>query len=247
MEFCKYYANGNDFVIAKFNNKNYDFSSLAKKLCNRYKGIGADGFIAIFKEENKEYDFSWAFFNQDSSEAFMCANGARAAACFAFNELKLDKKFTFSTKAGLIKAEIFDDDYVQIKLSKAQIISENIKEFNANWFLIDTGVPHLLTFELEYDENMAIFLRQKYDANINYAKLKEGALYVRTYERGVGETLACGTGMSACFYIANKLKMLGSFAKVYPKSLELCEFNLINNEIFFKAQVKKIFSCNIEI
>ncbi|ULO00802.1 diaminopimelate epimerase [Campylobacter sp. RM5004] len=249
MEFHKYYANGNDFIIFKSDNLDSKYlSNLAKNLCNRYSGIGADGLIAIKKEENKEYDFSWGFYNQDGSSASMCGNGARAAAHFAYSNNLAKEKMSFLTGAGIIKANIYNDDFVEIRLTKAKIIHENLVEFGNVFCLIDTGVPHLVTLDgvQNYNEENAKYLREKYDANVNYSTFKDGVLYVRTYERGVGETLACGTGMNACFYYARMLKLVDEKATIYPKSNDICEVSFKDDYLYFKAQVKKIFITTLD-
>jgi len=76
MNIAKYCASGNDFLIFhSFVQK--DRSELAKKLCDRNYGIGADGLIVLLP--SLRYDFKWEFYNSDGSRANMCANGARAA------------------------------------------------------------------------------------------------------------------------------------------------------------------------
>ncbi|WP_267525025.1 diaminopimelate epimerase [Campylobacter sp. MG1] len=248
MEFHKYYANGNDFIIFQTNNLDENYlSKLAIKLCNRHSGIGADGLIVI-KKNDKDYDFTWGFYNQDGSKANMCGNGARAAAHFAYTQNLANKNMSFLTGAGIIKATIFDDDFVEIRLTKAKVIHENLVEFQNVFCLIDTGVPHLVTLDgvQNYNEENAKYLREKYDANVNYATFKDGVLYVRTYERGVGETLACGTGMNACFYYARMLKLVDEKATIYPKSNDICEVSFKDDYLYFKAQVKKIFSTTLD-
>lgn len=248
MEFHKYYANGNDFIIFQTDNLDENYlSKLAIKLCNRHSGIGADGLIAI-KKNDKDYDFTWGFYNQDGSKANMCGNGARAAAHFAYKEGLATQDMSFLTGAGIIKARIFDDDYVEVRLTKAKIIHENLVEFGNVFCLIDTGVPHLVTLDgvQNYNEENAKYLRKKYDANVNYATFKDGEIYVRTYERGVGETLACGTGMNACFYYARMLKLVDEKATIYPKSNDICEVSFKDDYLYFKAQVKKIFITTLD-
>lgn len=249
MEFHKYYANGNDFIIFKTNDLDEKkLSNLAIKLCNRHSGIGADGLIAIKKEENKDYDFEWGFYNQDGSSASMCGNGARAAAHFAYLQCLAKKNISFLTGAGIIKANIFDDDYVEVRLTKAKILHENLVEFQNVFCLINTGVPHLVTLDgvQNYNEENAKYLREKYDANVNYVSFKDGVLYVRTYERGVGETLACGTGMAASFYYARMLKLVDDEVVIYPKSNEQCSVRFSDDYLYFKAQVKKIFITTLD-
>ena len=103
MTVSKYSANGNDFVIFHTFIKK-DRSELAKKLCHRQNGIGADGLIVLIP--HSEYEFEWQFYNSDGSEADMCGNGSRACAHYAFvNELS-PKSMKFLTGAGVIGANV---------------------------------------------------------------------------------------------------------------------------------------------
>ena len=244
MKFYKYCASGNDFVIFNANEKS-DKAQLAKTLCDRYSGIGADGMIAILK--HNEFDFEWEFYNCDGSKASMCGNGARAAAHFAHHFNKISNDVKFLTQAGIIKASV-ENDLVKLCFGKIKYTKESFKFDNKIWQECDSGVPHLVTFcdDLnEFDLDLCKKLRQKYNANINYAKISEDKLEVRTFERGVeGETLACGTGMAACFYLANLNKKISNKIKVFPKSKEELIFNIENDEIYFQGKVRYCFEAN---
>lgn len=99
MQVAKYNASGNDFVI--FHTfKEQDYSELAKRLCHRQEGIGADGLIVLVP--NHEYDFKWLFYNNDGSKAAMCGNGTRACAHYAFNNKLANAQMHFLTDAGVI-------------------------------------------------------------------------------------------------------------------------------------------------
>jgi len=243
MQVSKYSASGNDFVIFHtFSEK--DRSSLAKELCHRQNGVGADGLIVLLPSCEEEYDFKWQFYNSDGSEASMCGNGSRAVAHYAYENGLCDKKMSFLTGAGIIEAEV-DEDIVQTTLTDTKIVKESISENGKSWDIYDTGVPHLVTFtdDLEsYSKDEARMLRQKYNANVNYALIKDEKMYVRTYERGVeDETLACGTGMAACFYSAFKKGLVKDSVEVYPKSKERLILTYKNNKIYFKGKVVRIF------
>ncbi len=243
MQISKYSASGNDFII--FHTfLEIDRSGVAKSLCHRQEGIGADGLIVLLPSNSKEYDFKWQFYNSDGSEAKMCGNGSRAAAHYAFTNALAGKKMRFLTGAGIIEASV-DKSTVEVALSDPVIIKKNIKEEGYEWVLFDTGVPHLVTFVKdlnEYSKELAEKLRQKYDANVNFALFENGKISVRTYEKGVeDETLACGTGMAACYYFARLKKLVQNRAEVYPKSKERLILSYINNKIYFKGKVVKVF------
>ncbi len=89
-------------------------------------------------------------------------------------------------------------------------------------------------------------MREKHNANVNYAKVENGKVYVRTYERGVeDETLACGTGMVACFLRALQLGLVDSVAKVYPKSQEELTLTKDKESLLFKGAVKNLFTTTL--
>ncbi len=247
MNITKYSANGNDFVIFHtFLSK--DRSKLAKNICHRQDGIGADGLIVLIP--HKVYDFKWEFYNSDGSIANMCGNGSRAAAHYAYTNNLAPKKMSFLTGAGVIKAEV-DKDMVLSELTPPNILDKNIEFNHKTWWLIDTGVPHLVSFTdniNNFDINKARELRYKYNANINIVFIKGEELFVRTYERGVeDETLACGTGMAACFYRAYMQNKIQKNVKVYPKSGDTLYLGINGKTLTFKGEVKKTFKTNWSI
>jgi diaminopimelate epimerase len=242
LQIAKYCASGNDFVIFHaFFKENR--SELAQILCDRQRGIGADGLIVLVP--HSEYDFEWEFYNADGSTASMCGNGSRACAHYAHRFGLADTQMEFLTGAGVIKASV-DGDVVESDLTPPVIVDQEIIEYKMRWWLIDTGVPHLVTFDADmghFDIAMARELRHKYNANVNIARVESnGAIHVRTYERGVeDETLACGTGMAACFYRAYQEDGVGNRARVYPKSGETLYLGFEEGVITFKGEVQGVF------
>ena len=217
MKISKYNASGNDFAIFHtFTHK--DRGNLAKQICDRFSGVGADGLIVLVpingdQNSKKECDFAWEFYNSDGSTATMCGNGSRAAALYAYENELGGAKMSFLTGAGKIVANIYDDG-VEIAFSRAKMVQKSFKEAGRTWHCYDTGVPHLVNFVEnldEFDLNLARLMREKYNANVNFATiLPSGEIGVRTYERGVeNETNACGTGMAACFWTALQMGILG--------------------------------------
>jgi diaminopimelate epimerase len=242
MTVTKYSANGNDFVII-IRKKKKDRSNLAKRLCHRQNGIGADGLVVVIP--HAEYDFEWDFYNADGSRATMCGNASRAVAHFAMEKgISEDGQAEFLTGAGVIRAMV-NGVYVVTDMTKPIILSEDIQEDSGHWWFIDTGVPHLVLFKEsidEFDIKEARELRDKYNCNVNICKVDNNRLYVRTYERGVeDETLACGTGMVACFVRANKEKLINDNVQVFPKSGDELYVSLEDDIYKFGGQVTKTF------
>ena len=252
MIISKYSANGNDFVIFS-SDKEVDRTELAKELCHRQDGIGADGLIVLVP--HSKYDFKWQFYNSDGSEADMCGNGSRACAHYAYNHKLAPQKMKFLTGAGVINAEVTNNTkkagMVLSELTPPVVIDTDIVEFDANWWLLNTGVPHLVKFVDDistFDIDEASKMRYKYNANVNICYVDGDNLRVRTYERGVeDETLACGTGMAACFYRAYKDEKVKNDIEVYPTSGDTLYLGVNDRTITFKGKVINTFDTEWDI
>ena len=246
MTYTKYSASGNDFVIThSFIEKDYSLDAI--KLCNRTEGIGADGLVVLVP--SNEANFKWQFYNSDGSHAAMCGNATRAVSHYAFtNNLVSSNEIEFLTGAGLIKSCV-QDDVVETQLTLPKVIKEEFMQDGFTWYLVDTGVPHLVTIVDDlnlYTHDLSAKMRYEHNANVNFAKIENGIIKVRTYERGVeGETLACGTGMAACFLRANSLNLVKDSTFVYPKSGEELTLSIKDGVIYFKGAVKKLFVTTI--
>ena len=242
MTVTKYSANGNDFVMI-IAQERADRSVLARKLCHRQNGVGADGLVVVLPHD--EYDFEWEFYNSDGSAADMCGNASRAVAHFA-QEKGISKENTaeFLTGAGVIRATI-NGLYVVSDMVPPKIIRDDIEEYGEKWWLIDSGVPHLVAVRDDIENfniEEARTLRHKYNCNVNICKLDGDTMYVRTYERGVeDETLACGTGMVACFIRNHKEEKISDQAKVHPRSGDELYVSYEEGVYRFGGKVTKTF------
>ncbi|MDF1655993.1 MAG: diaminopimelate epimerase [Verrucomicrobiales bacterium] len=220
LTFSKMNGAGNDFVVVDNRDQSISLTrEEIEKVCQRQRGIGADGFLAVEPAENGA-DYRMRYYNADGGEAEMCGNGAR---CFAryVNKLEGDSlaTTTFETIAGTIKAEFFGDN-VRIQLSEPFDLSLSNSLDVAGEPLdvssVNTGVPHAVVF---VDDLESIPIRELGSSirhhphfapagtNVNFVTvLATGHIAIRTYERGVeDETLACGTGMVACAIIHHEL------------------------------------------
>ena len=242
MTVTKYSANGNDFVMFIAQEK-ADRSALAQTLCHRQNGVGADGLVVLIPHE--AYDFEWEFYNADGSYAAMCGNASRAVAHFAHEKgIAKDGKAEFLTGAGVIRATI-NGLYVVSDMTEPRIIRTDIEEEGENWWLIDSGVPHLVAVRDNighFDLVKARALREKYNCNVNICKLDGDTMFVRTYERGVeDETLACGTGIVACFIRNHKEGKVSDQVKVFPKSGDELYVSYEDGIYRFGGKVTKTF------
>ena len=248
MTVYKYSANGNDFVIFHAIEKK-DRSKLAVELCDRQRGVGADGLIVIIP--HAEHDYEWEFYNSDGSHADMCGNGSRACVHYAFINNLAGKHQAFLTGAGVINAKVVKAHgkkrgMIESELTPPEILDESIVHNGSSWWLLNTGVPHLVKFVddiSEFDLAEASEMRYKYNANVNIASLEDDGIRVRTYERGVeAETLACGTGMAACFFRAFSEEKISNKAEVYPISGETLYLGHNGETITFKGEAVNTFN-----
>ena len=213
--FYKLTGAGNDFVMV--DNRDGTLSPLLTRehiarLCNRRFGIGADGLIAIEPAQNKG-NVRMRYYNADGGEAEMCGNGARCFTAFVCH-LSGGKTTTlcFETKAGVVQGQVNRDGSVTIRLTEPNNLKLNIMQAGsiipAPVHFLNTGVPHAVVFLPDVEKidlnKMGAYLRYHHTfapagTNADFVTvLSAQHLRLRTYERGVeGETLACGTGITA--------------------------------------------------
>ncbi len=220
---------GNDFVVIDNRDLKTDLpKELIAALCDRHRGIGADGLLAVEPAEDGA-NYKFRYYNADGGEAEMCGNGARCFGRFTAH-LGEDVKniVSFETIAGTLTAEMIDSN-VRIAMSDPfdlDLYADcKIDSLGADVHVLNTGVPHAVAFvdDLEnldvLKNGAAVRYHERFapnGTNANFAKiLAPDHIAIRTYERGVeGETLACGTGMCAAALIHNLLTDAPSPIKV---------------------------------
>ena len=229
MKFSKMEGTGNDFVV--LDNRSgivKDGENLAKRICLRKKGVGADGLLLL--EKSDRADFRMRIFNPDGSEPEMCGNGARCIARFAYLERIVGSKSSFETLSGLVSAYV-DEEMVKIKMKDPSFLNPNLELSLGNDSYegchLDTGVPHFVLFVPEVGkvalEKLGPEIRyhqcfQPAGTNVDFVEAKKSFLKARTYERGVeAETLSCGTGVTAVAIVASLVHELTSPVEVRTK------------------------------
>ncbi|MCX6149428.1 MAG: diaminopimelate epimerase [Ignavibacteriales bacterium] len=238
ISFAKMSGAGNDFILfdRRFNPDMELHPAVIKKLCNRRTGIGADGILII--SDFPGYDFMMEYFNSDGSTGSLCGNGARCAIRYAHLSGRINNATTnFISNNVQYAGEILDADNVKFYLSEPKNFKYNfkIKTFNqlVSSSFVDTGSPHVViklgdvlqnvqipnSFYQDLDDFPVVQygreIRNSKDfapsgTNVNFIKIVDNKIFIRTYERGVeDETLACGTGSTAAAiisYVNDKLK-----------------------------------------
>lgn len=224
MNFVKMHGLGNDFVfIEDKTGQDKDYTALARAMCNRHTGIGADGLIVIV--DSRVADVRMRIINSDGSEAEMCGNGIRCFAKYVYDSGIIEKKqFTVETPAGIMEPEItvgadnkaelitinmgrpsFNRSEIPMEGADGRVLNEDLCVDGENWKITSLlmGVPHTVTYVDDVDsvdiEKIGP-LFEKHETfpkhtNINFAQqMDDRTVKVRTWERGAGATLACGTG-----------------------------------------------------
>ena len=284
IDFIKMHGLGNDFILIDCINKSFGDSSflsyLAKKLCDRNFGIGADGLILILP--SSKADLRMRIFNYDGSEAQMCGNGIRCFAKYAYeNKLISKNKFAVETLAGIITPELIFQDLKNKKVLRIKVdmgipklrrreipmigedtptvVGERLKINSEQTFKItcvSMGNPHCITFvddvqSIPVDkigpkiENHSLFPEKTNAEFIQVINNKE--LNFRVWERGVGETLACGTGACAALVASVLNKKTDREATIHLPGGDL-DIHWANDEhIYMTGPAELVFKGKMEI
>ena len=221
MQFTKVHGLGNDFIIIDGRKETRDYAALAKKLCHRQTGIGADGLLIV--ENSERAEIRMRIVNEDGSEAEMCGNGIRCFAKYVFREGIVPKtEFGVETLAGIMRPKLVLQNGVVtgVTVDMGEPVLEceaipvagngrcidremTIQGETLRYTTVLVGVPHTLIYvddptdkkwmNMGWDiEHASVFPKR---SNVNFAKVvDERTLVMRTFERGCGPTLACGTG-----------------------------------------------------
>ncbi len=217
LEFYKFHGAGNDFILADNRQDAFTRSGLMNQqgiagLCDRHKGIGADGLMLL--EPYAEADFKMLYFNSDGLPGTMCGNGGRCMVAFA-HQLGIIKESTrFAASDGIHHAQILESENPEWTIA-LKMIDTSLPVKISEGYQVNTGSPHLVIFvqDVQAVDVVARGRQLRHSSafapegiNVNFVQvLNEGILKIRTYERGVEhETMACGTGAVAAALAARE-------------------------------------------
>ncbi len=271
IKFTKMHGLGNDYVyIDAINQKIENESSLAKFVSNRHFGIGSDGLILICKSEIA--DFKMRMFNSDGSEAEMCGNGIRCVGKFVYDKgltnkttVKIEtlagiKTLILNTKDGKVETARVDMGEPILEAEKIPVISteKTVKNLELEaenkkfkFTCVSMGNPHAITiventkeFDVEkYGKVLEIDNAFPKKANIEFAQIVDRQnISMRVWERGAGETLACGTGACATAVACNlngltdrkvNIELLGGTLNI--------EWNETDNHVYMTGPAVTVF------
>lgn len=223
--FWKLTGAGNDFVLLSGLPKGKSAAALARTLCDRHNGVGADGLLIMTRRGKK---IGLDYRNSDGSAAF-CGNGSRCAVLWASAKGWLKgKNFVLETNRGPLAARLTGKGRAEVAMPAPRNLrlGLNVKaaghSFQAHY--VDAGVPHAVVFVPDVKKtNVGALGRElrfhkifgRAGANVDFVEINKNNLLIRTYERGVeAETLACGTGVVASAFVARVLGFGGSPVRV---------------------------------
>lgn len=220
---------GNDFILVDNRAGKIRLTTdQIVRLCDRHRGVGADGIMLLVPSRSGKTDWAWDFYNSDGSAGEMCGNGSRCFGRFVQKKAGATGSFTFETGAGVITA-VLTGALVTVNLTKPKDLRLNqqvtLSTGVATIHSLNTGVPHAVLYVPDADKAMVMSLGPEIrrhahfgprGTNVNFVQvLGPSHIRVRTFERGVeGETLACGTGLSAAGMISSRIHNFTSPVKV---------------------------------
>ena len=245
MKFWKMHGLGNDYVVidnrdARISDR--EASELALKLCKRRFSVGADG--VLFVSNSTVADVKMRIFNADGSEAEMCGNGIRCFAKYCYenniarkSEIVVEtfagnKRTWLTVESGVVQSVMVDMGIPELERSKipmggqGKFINEALQVDGGVYkaTCLSVGNPHCVIFVDSVDdfpvervgskiENHHLFPKR---TNVEFAQvLSETEVKVRVWERGCGETLACGTGAVATVVAGNLMRKLSGKVRVH--------------------------------
>jgi len=269
MKFWKMHGLGNDYIVinnrdAKIGDS--EAAELALKLCSRRFSVGADG--VLFVSNSAVADVKMRIFNADGSEAEMCGNGIRCFAKYCYENgivrksealvetLAGTKRVWLTIENGLVISVMVDMGVPVLERSKIPILGEDTcinqnLQVNGETYKVtclSVGNPHCVLFVENVDDFPVQHVGSKIEThhlfpkrtNVEFAQvLGENEVKVRVWERGCGETLACGTGACATVVAGNMLKKLDGKVRVHLLGGDLeVEYT---DRLFMNGPAEKVF------
>lgn len=236
LSFVKMHGLGNDFVVLDGISREVTISEeIVRRLANRKVGIGCDQLLLVEPPKADDADFLYRIFNADGTEVEQCGNGARCVAKFLVDrKLSPKKQIVLQTKSGRLRAEVLDDERVSVDMGEPEFDPEKIPALinisegilhevklitgeQISFAAVSIGNPHAVIFVEDVDKaevsmlGSAIQQSELFPKGVNVSfcrALGKDRMRLRVYERGVGETMACGSGACAAVAIGQKLNWL---------------------------------------
>ncbi|HEY4928570.1 MAG TPA: diaminopimelate epimerase [Acidimicrobiales bacterium] len=256
LRFTKHHGAGNDFLVQVDPEGSGPLPvDLVRALCDRRFGVGADGVIRVH-DGGAIADLSMVLQNADGGEAEMSGNGMRCLAQAAVQSaLVAPPTFTVATAAGIktvayAQAADADTAWATVGLGPAELGGNQPQKFvDRQVRTVNMGNPHLVMFGPDLDDldvtAIGSHLQTVYEGGINVEFITSGDeadhLVLRVFERGVGETQACGTGSAAAAAAAHSWGLVGRHVAVHNPG-GILEVDLDDDEILLAGPVRRVAS-----
>ncbi|MDA7748938.1 diaminopimelate epimerase [Litoricola sp.] len=271
IQFTKMHGLGNDFVVIDAVSQHVNLrASQIQKLANRHTGVGFDQLLLIEPPSRPDADFDYRIFNSDGGEVEHCGNGARCFAKFVTDrELTSKPVITVNTARGLIELELTDLGLVRVNMSQpvldpnalpyvgppeldaSQTVALDIPFDQKQFGLISMGNPHAVCIVDSVDSiavediGRAVQMLPQFPDSVNVGFVEivsRTEIRLRVYERGAGETLACGTGACAAVAYARLLEQLDSQVSVATRGGNLqIEWQGIGHDLMMTGPAESVF------
>ena len=277
MRIWKYHGTGNDFVLLEDMTDERPLSAkLVAALCDRHRGVGADGVIRVTRGREPGEDFFMDYRNADGSLAEMCGNGIRCLGRFVFERGHTTstllavgsrggtKRLSVDVVAGEVRSITVGMGAPSFERARIPMAGEGPDPFLTEPFEVDgrtfkasavsMGKPHLVLF-VEGDPGAidvpAIGPRIEHDprfpekTNVEFVALGGDGLHARVWERGSGETMACGTGACAALVAANEAGLVSAHAEVrFPGGVLTVERT--GDDVLLTGPAERVFEARID-
>lgn len=266
MKFTKMQGIGNDYVYVNcFEESVDDPQRVARLVSDRHFGIGSDGLILI--GPSKEADCRMRMFNEDGSEGMMCGNGIRCVGKYVYDHGIADRlQITVETRGGIksLKMEERDGKVVSVQVDMGvPVLTSELPErivaggMEQEFVGIDVGNPHAVYFCPEIDQLDLERIGPGYEChprfpdrvNTEFVRIIDRKhLQMRVWERGSGETWACGTGATACAVAAMMLGLTEDAVEVRLKGgcLQI-RWDRKSGHAFMTGPAVEVFCGEIEV
>jgi len=269
LNFTKMQGLGNDFIVIDNLNDVFNENSInIPKLANRHTGIGFDQLLVVELSERTDIDFKYRIFNADGQEVQQCGNGARCFALYVF-EKKLTKKrrLNVETLNGNIEITINNASSITVDMGKPEFMPSKIpayldnqhKKYSINEIemgILSMGNPHAVILanniaNLEIDKTAGEIQNSGYfpeGVNVGFMQINSPSnISLRVYERGVGETQACGTGACAAVVFGVENDLLDNKVRVSLPGGDLDINYEKGSEVFMTGPAEFVFEGSVEV
>ncbi len=264
---------GNDFIVIDAINQNFKPEpARIRAWSKRNSGIGFDQLLIVEKADSALADFKYRIFNADGGEVEQCGNGARCFARFVREQKLTDLRLiSVETSGGIIQLELLDDNRVRVNMGVPQFDPQHIPldtDRQSDQYTLDTngqtirfsalaiGNPHIVIqvddVELADVETIGALLESHpffpQRVNVGFMQvIDHGNFRLRVFERGVGETRACGSGACAALVAGQRLGLLGQQASAELRGGELkLEWQGEANPVMMTGETEMVFEGEID-